>query len=105
MRTLSPRLKPILGEALRLDAANIDALYGLEPVFEVGSDPLQRPLSDWVRIDCPHCWQSYEIGVDLTIGDQQLIEDCQRCCRGLAITVTVIDDGRSARADTQKAFD
>lgn len=105
MRTLPPSLGPLIAPALSVDAASVDALYGLEPVFQPGSDPRQRPLADWAKIDCPHCWQSYEIVIDLTLGDQQLLEDCQHCCRGLAIFVSVIDDGRAAKVHTEKAFD
>ncbi len=79
------------------DVAQVDALYGLEPVFEPGQDPRQRPLDAMIEIECPHCWQPYETTVDLTLGAQAWVEDCQHCCHPIAVAVEVIDDGRAAR--------
>ena len=90
-------LHRLLGGALRTDDAHIDALYGLDPVFEPGKDPRQRPLDSAIEIECPHCWQSYASSVDLTLGAQAYIEDCQHCCHPIAISIEVIDDGRAAR--------
>lgn len=91
-----PELTRLLGGALRTDAAHVDALYGLEPVFEPGCDPRQRPLDADIEIECPHCWQTYASTVDLTLGEQSWVEDCQHCCHPIAVAVTVVDDGRSA---------
>lgn len=90
-------LPQLLGGALRTDAAHVDALYGLEPVYEPGSDPRQRPLDAAIEIECPYCWQAYESSVDLTLGPQSWIEDCQHCCHPIAVDVEVVDDGRTAR--------
>lgn len=76
--------------------ATIDALYGLEPVFEPGHDPRQRPLDSEIRIDCPYCWESYESSVDLTLGAQAYVEDCQICCHAISVSVTVKADGFEA---------
>ncbi len=91
-----PELAHLLGGALRTDAAHIDALYGLDPVFEPGSDPRQRPIDAAIEIECPHCWQSYDSSVDLTLGPQSWVEDCQHCCHPIAVDIEVIDDGRGA---------
>jgi hypothetical protein len=90
---LSPQPDPAPGA----DAARVDALYGLEPVFEPGADPRQRPLDAAIEIECPHCWQAYASSVDLTLGPQSWIEDCQHCCHPIAVDVEVIDDGRGVR--------
>lgn len=79
------------------DATHVDALYGLEPVYEPGADPRQRPLDAAIEIECPHCWQAYASSVDLTLGPQAWIEDCQHCCHPIAVEVEVIDDGRAAQ--------
>jgi hypothetical protein len=86
----------LLGSALRTDTAHVDRLYGLEPVFEPGRDPRQRPMDALIEIECPHCWQSYATGADLTLGTQNYIEDCQLCCHPIEIEVRVINDGCDA---------
>lgn len=40
------------------------------------------------RIDCPYCGESIEILIDDSAGDQRYIEDCQVCCRPIAVTVS-----------------
>ncbi len=92
----------LLGSALRMDAAHVDQLYGLEPVFEPGQDARQRPLDTLIEIQCPHCWQSYETSTDLTLGVQSYIEDCQHCCHPIEIEVTVIDDGCDAMVEARR---
>ena len=44
-------------------------------------------------IQCPYCGESIEILVDDSAGSQHYIEDCQVCCRPIAITVAV-DQGQ-----------
>ena len=83
-------------------AEQVDALYGLEPVYEPGQDPGQRPLDAAVEIECPHCWQIYETSVDLTLGAQSWVEDCQHCCHPIAVAIEVIDDGRGARVTAER---
>lgn len=96
-------LAPLLRQALALDAGSVDRLYGLEPVFEPGSDPRQRPLSAQVARECPYCWQSLAIEVDLTLGAQAWIEDCQHCCQPVALSAEIVDDGRGARVQAERA--
>lgn len=84
------------------EAAAVDALYGLDPVFEPGQDPRQRPLDAAVEIECPHCWQLYETSVDLTLGAQSWVEDCQHCCHPIAVAIEVIDDGCGARVTAER---
>jgi len=43
-------------------------------------------------IDCPHCGSRIEIVVDGSIPFQEYIEDCEVCCRPIALTVRVNDD-------------
>ncbi len=92
----------LLGSATNIEVSNVDALYGLEPVYEPGQDPRQRPLDATVEIECPHCWQVYETAVDLTLGAQSWVEDCQHCCHPISVVIEVIDDGRGARVTTER---
>ena len=98
-----PDLAPWLGRALNLDTQSVDALYGLEPVFEPGRDPRQRPLDAAIEFECPHCWQVHHSQVDLTLGDQQWIEDCQHCCGAILVNAAVVDDGRGVQVDAGRA--
>jgi hypothetical protein len=44
-------------------------------------------------ISCPYCGESIEILVDASAGDQHYIEDCQVCCRPIALGIQVDADG------------
>ena len=106
MRKPSASVRPVApprpGSAPGAEAAEVDARYGLDPVFEPGQDPRQRPLDAAVEIECPHCWQTYQSSVDLTLGAQAWVEDCQHCCHPIAVAVEVIDDGRSAQVSAER---
>jgi len=66
---------------------SIDALYGLEPVFEPQSDPgstHEVQASGGTRfcvVQCPYCGENFETLVDLSAGSSTYIEDCQVCCQ------------------------
>lgn len=45
-------------------------------------------LSETRSITCPHCWQSIEITLDLSVPEQAYIEDCSVCCRPIAIRMS-----------------
>jgi len=47
-------------------------------------------------ITCPCCWESIEIALDLSAGDQQYVEDCSVCCRPLVITIRTDGEALSA---------
>ncbi|HET9694972.1 MAG TPA: CPXCG motif-containing cysteine-rich protein [Steroidobacteraceae bacterium] len=77
------------------DAAVIDELYGLEPVFEPElPDPATRFTTEFVGIVCPYCWERYETQVDLSAGSFSYVEDCQVCCQPIELSCEVDDDGR-----------
>jgi hypothetical protein len=78
----------------RLDAKRIDALYGLEPVFEPGAPG--AALGEFVTVNCPYCGECYQTPVDLTAGPFSAIEDCQVCCRPIELAVEVDDAGALA---------
>lgn len=37
------------------------------------------------HIQCPYCGENISILLDLSAGDQSLIEDCQVCCQPMAV--------------------
>ena len=43
--------------------------------------------------DCPHCGQSISVLLDLSVPDQEYIEDCEVCCRPIEIKYQVGEDG------------
>lgn len=69
------------------DAADIDRLYGLEPVYEPGA--AHAALGEYVEFLCPYCCENIGTAVDLTGGSRSYIEDCQTCCAPMQITLEI----------------
>ena len=46
-----------------------------------------------VLVQCPYCAQSFEVLVDCSLGQQELIEDCEVCDRPVTLMVRVSSDG------------
>jgi cysteine-rich CPXCG protein len=42
-------------------------------------------------ITCPYCWETIEITLDLSIDEQQYVEDCSVCCRPIVIAYRAAD--------------
>ena len=42
---------------------------------------------------CPYCGEQISILVDLSVADQEYIEDCEVCCRPMVIHSLVADGG------------
>ncbi len=82
-------------DARALEAARIDALYGLEPVFEPGR--VGGGLSDFVTVGCPYCGESFGTPIDLTGGSFHYIEDCQICCQPIELSIEVGEEGALER--------
>ena len=75
-----------------LDPQAIDALYGLEPVFEPGGLGSSQ-ATEFVTIQCPYCGESFETAVDLSAGSFTYVEDCQVCCQPIELAGEVDDAG------------
>jgi Cysteine-rich CPXCG len=75
-----------------LDPQAIDALYGLEPVFEPGGLGSSQ-VTEFVTIQCPHCGEGFETAVDLSAGSFSYVEDCQVCCQPIELLGEVDDAG------------
>ena len=74
-----------------LDPQSIDALYGLEPVFEPGG-PGSSQATEFVTIQCPYCGEGFESAVDLSAGSFTYVEDCQVCCQPIELSCEVDEE-------------
>ena len=72
-----------------VSTAEIDLAYGLEQVYEAGSDPRLVALSTFTKIRCPHCFERSEVSVETIYGNQRYIQDCQVCCQAIELIVEV----------------
>ncbi len=72
--------------------SEIDARYGLEPVFEPGAASGAGDLpggSEFHQVHCPCCGEPFETLIDLSGGSATYIEDCQICCQPIEFRVEV----------------
>ena len=76
---------------------NIDLLYGLEPVIELGAGAGNDAFEPFADISCPYCGEPLTVRLDLSAGSQSYVEDCQVCCQPIQLAVQVGDDGTLAR--------
>jgi hypothetical protein len=53
-------------------------------------------------ITCPYCWESLDILLDLSIPEQDYIEDCQVCCQPIRVAYGS-DDGKLTRLDAHRS--
>lgn len=38
--------------------------------------------------NCPHCWQTISMILDLSVAEQNYVEDCEVCCNPIQISYT-----------------
>ena len=50
--------------------------------------------SESVHINCPSCGESLEIAIDVSVGPQDYLEDCQVCCQPIRFRIRVSADGQ-----------
>jgi len=75
--------------------AEIDELYGLEPVIEVDSPSIDTsPTAEFVTVNCPYCGEAFETRADASAGSCTYVEDCQVCCQPIEMALGVDEDGR-----------
>ncbi len=43
------------------------------------------------QIQCPYCWETFEIVVDCSVSEQTYTEDCYICCQ--PIVLQLVSDG------------
>lgn len=78
----------------KLTDAEIDQLYGLEPVIggeSSGLDPSSRPA--FVTVHCPYCGEGFETSADASAGPCKYVEDCQVCCQPIEMELRVDENG------------
>jgi hypothetical protein len=77
-----------------LTDAEVDALYGLEPVIdgEVAATD-SAASSELVRVACPYCGEEFETSVDASAGLCSYVEDCQVCCQPIEMELRVDENG------------
>ncbi len=42
-------------------------------------------------LTCPHCWQTIQLTLDLSVPEQTYVEDCPVCCRPLYVSYSTHD--------------
>lgn len=52
-------------------------MYGLESTY----------------IQCPYCWENFEVIADCSVDSQEYVEDCEICCRPIVMKVEINQDG------------
>jgi hypothetical protein len=70
---------------------DIDVLYGLEPVIELGEG--SEGLEPFADVQCPYCGETLTVRLDLSAGSQSYVEDCQVCCQPIQMGSRVAEDG------------
>jgi hypothetical protein len=40
---------------------------------------------------CPHCWETINLTLDLSVAEQSYVEDCPVCCKPMVVSYTVVD--------------
>lgn len=88
-------------DAAALDPKSVDALYGLEPVFEPTAAPGVSGVREFAEVQCPSCGEVGGTMIDLTSGERAYIEDCQVCCQPMLITIHVGDRGELVAVTAQ----
>ena len=78
---------------------DIDARYGLEPVFEPGAEPLNSldSAASLHAVQCPYCGEAFETLLDLSGGSACYVEDCPICCRPIELQLEIDDEGQLSR--------
>jgi hypothetical protein len=85
--------RPGEGRNKSSNAADIDRIYGLEPVYEPSRESGGVVAEQFVPIRCPYCGEPLETRLDLTGGAGSYIEDCQVCCRPMEIGIELTAGG------------
>ena len=92
-RRKNPQIESLTRGIARLDAQHIDRLYGLEPVYDPGTQKAAVAAEQFVAATCPYCGERFEARIDLVAGAQEYIEDCEVCCRPMSLAIELEDTG------------
>lgn len=86
-RRNTPELARLQRGIARLDAASVDRLYGLEPVWEPSAAARRLAPEEFVAVRCPYCGERLDTRVDLTNEEPAYVEDCEVCCRPIEFQI------------------
>lgn len=78
----------------RAKDADIDRLYGLEPVIEPGGEAGSDALEGFIDVACPYCAELITTRFDLSAGAQTYVEDCQVCCQPISMSLLLTEEGQ-----------
>lgn len=56
------------------------------------------------KILCPYCSSEFTLLIDISGGEQTLIEDCEACCQPIVLTIH-IDNGNLTACDARREND
>jgi hypothetical protein len=88
-----PQLEILTRRLASPDEREIDQLYGLEPVYDPATQRAGIAAEQFVAASCPYCGERFEARIEVSAGAQEYIEDCQVCCRPMALSIEVEDSG------------
>jgi len=58
-------------------------------------------MLDERRIQCPYCWEYFEIMIDASEGEAQaFVYDCEVCCRPIDVQIRI--DGEAIKVRTKQ---
>jgi hypothetical protein len=40
---------------------------------------------------CPHCWETIQLTLDLSVPEQSYVEDCPVCCKPMWVSYSAAD--------------
>lgn len=46
-----------------------------------------------INIQCPFCWETFEVIADCSVESQEYVEDCEVCCRPIVMKVEIDSEG------------
>ncbi|WP_455201881.1 CPXCG motif-containing cysteine-rich protein [Kaarinaea lacus] len=56
-------------------------------------------------VSCPYCGESFNASVDLSVGQQNYIEDCYVCCRPIQFSIDIDYNGELLAIDVRRDDD
>ena len=51
---------------------------------------------DEAAVQCPYCWETIPLQLDLSEGDSTYVQDCSVCCQPILVRVRIANDSSHA---------
>jgi len=48
-----------------------------------------------VTVQCPYCWEQFNLLIDASVESQEYVEDCEVCCRPIDFTIEIDEQDRA----------